>query len=270
MGPLCSFKDLVLDANDVDAVGGFWARVLGREVHAPTTGTSASRRPGGSPDAGLTWIERVPEPRTAKTRVHLDLRLAACRPRPSARGWGDPAARTRRRGALVGPRRPGGQRVLRDAPRAGGVGAARRRLPDAVRARGGLRRPGGDRDVVGRGDRRSPRRAAGVPVPLDRGGPRLPLPVLGVRAGPGAQDREEPAALGRPAPRPRPVPAARGRGDACCESRTTRSAGGCSPTPRATSSAPTRPGDPSGTTSDLRHVRIRGRGARLGSEATSP
>lgn len=67
---LARWKDLVMDAREVDAVAAFWSRVLGRRV--VDRKADGARLDGGSPEE-VIWIDRVPEPRTAKDRVHLDL-----------------------------------------------------------------------------------------------------------------------------------------------------------------------------------------------------
>jgi hypothetical protein len=67
---LARFKDLCMDAADPARLGEFWAAVLGR-----------SWEQGGDGDGRLTgptaqhtiWINRVPEPKTVKHRVHLDI-----------------------------------------------------------------------------------------------------------------------------------------------------------------------------------------------------
>ncbi|MEU4569632.1 VOC family protein [Micromonospora sp. NPDC023956] len=72
--PLARFKDLCLDAPDAHALGGFWARLLDGELvdlHDGDTRIDRHARPG--PES--IWVNRVAEPRTAKTRLHLDLRL---------------------------------------------------------------------------------------------------------------------------------------------------------------------------------------------------
>ncbi|MDG4796824.1 VOC family protein [Micromonospora sp. WMMD1082] len=77
---LARFKDLCLDAADAHALGGFWARIL--DANVVDTGDGDTRidpRPARS-SAESIWVNRVPEPRTVKTRVHLDLRLAEASP----------------------------------------------------------------------------------------------------------------------------------------------------------------------------------------------
>jgi len=70
---VAAFKDLCLDAADPLAVGTFWARALsGRLVEQG--GGDTVVRPGDAPFPLHTlWVNRVPEPRTGKNRVHLDV-----------------------------------------------------------------------------------------------------------------------------------------------------------------------------------------------------
>lgn len=73
---IARFKDLCMDAADTHALAGFWARILGGEVIDTGDGdTRVDVRPGGAGPESI-WVNRVPEPRTTRTRVHLDLRLA--------------------------------------------------------------------------------------------------------------------------------------------------------------------------------------------------
>jgi hypothetical protein len=76
----CSFKDLCLDAVDSEVLASFWGRALSRRVESTDDGGYAVR-PSGHPAENM-WVDPVPEPRLAKTRVHLDLRLAAADPAP--------------------------------------------------------------------------------------------------------------------------------------------------------------------------------------------
>jgi hypothetical protein len=70
------FKSLCMDATDARPLARFWAGALG--------GRSVDLRDGGFrvDRAGVVgneslWIDPVPEPRSGKTRAHMDLRLAA-------------------------------------------------------------------------------------------------------------------------------------------------------------------------------------------------
>ncbi|MFC3500122.1 VOC family protein [Micromonospora krabiensis] len=78
---IARFKDLCLDASDAHQLGAFWARVLDGELVDVGDGDTRIDKPGGV-DAESIWVNRVPEPRTVKTRVHLDLQLTE--PRPAA------------------------------------------------------------------------------------------------------------------------------------------------------------------------------------------
>jgi hypothetical protein len=71
-------KDLCLDANDPEALADWWCAALGyRRARAAEGGD----RPVGEPvlllpgpDGGPPlWINPVPEPKTAKNRLHVDL-----------------------------------------------------------------------------------------------------------------------------------------------------------------------------------------------------
>lgn len=68
--PLVTFKDLCIDAKDVDPMARFWSTALHLGVE-PLDGGEALLR--GSDESRSVWINRVPEVRTVKNRVHLDL-----------------------------------------------------------------------------------------------------------------------------------------------------------------------------------------------------
>lgn len=64
-----------MDAADAHRLGAFWAAVLdGELVDLGDGDTRIDPRAARSP-AESVWVNRVPEPRAAKTRVHLDVRL---------------------------------------------------------------------------------------------------------------------------------------------------------------------------------------------------
>jgi hypothetical protein len=73
--PLVTFKDLCLDASDVSALVGFWARALHLDGEISADDGSGVLR-GDSPGQTV-WINPVPEARTVKSRVHLDLVASA-------------------------------------------------------------------------------------------------------------------------------------------------------------------------------------------------
>ncbi|MEH1028584.1 VOC family protein [Micromonospora profundi] len=92
---IARFKDLCLDAADPHGLGAFWAATLDAEVVDLGDGdTRVDPRSAGS-DAESIWVNRVPEPRAGRTRVHLDLRLAGADPAAllaaGARLVGEPA-----------------------------------------------------------------------------------------------------------------------------------------------------------------------------------
>jgi len=66
-------KSVTFDCADALVVAGFWAAALGGELDTDSTVDKAYvEAPGwGGPNL---WFQRVPEARTAKNRVHLDLR----------------------------------------------------------------------------------------------------------------------------------------------------------------------------------------------------
>ena len=72
-GGVARFRELILDANDPLLVGRFWAGVLGREAEVDADG-DVVLRPGrdGGP---LLVVLTVPEVKTAKNRLHLDVTL---------------------------------------------------------------------------------------------------------------------------------------------------------------------------------------------------
>lgn len=73
---IAHFKDLCLDAADAHRLGAFWAGILdGKLVDTGDGDTRVDPRAARS-DAESIWVNAVPEPRTVKTRVHLDLRMA--------------------------------------------------------------------------------------------------------------------------------------------------------------------------------------------------
>ena len=67
---LARWKDLCLDATDPSAVAGFWAGALSLEASLDDDGDAVLR--GTAPEQTV-WVNRVPEPKSTKNRVHLDL-----------------------------------------------------------------------------------------------------------------------------------------------------------------------------------------------------
>jgi len=69
----CAFKDLCIDVDAPAAMAAFWAGALGLSVETLDTG---AHRLVDDVDEHTVWINRVPEPRTVKQRVHLDVLVA--------------------------------------------------------------------------------------------------------------------------------------------------------------------------------------------------
>jgi len=67
---IARFKDLCLDAGDPARLGAFWAAVLGRTWEA--RGDDEGLLRGPTPQHAI-WVNRVPEAKTVKHRVHLDI-----------------------------------------------------------------------------------------------------------------------------------------------------------------------------------------------------
>ena len=74
---LARWKDLCFDADDVRLAADFWGHTLGLRVEHQEGGDAVLR---GSSPAQTTWVNRVPEPKTVKNRVHLDLVLPSVEP----------------------------------------------------------------------------------------------------------------------------------------------------------------------------------------------
>jgi len=88
-------KSVSFDAADALALAGFWAAVLGSDVDEDSTAEKAFVEAAGWGGPNI-WFTRVPEPKTAKNRVHFDLRA------PGA--MDEEVARLERLGATVARR----------------------------------------------------------------------------------------------------------------------------------------------------------------------
>jgi predicted enzyme related to lactoylglutathione lyase len=94
MIPLATYQKLCLDAVDHTRMGKFWAAVLGWSYRPTPNGEGAVF---GPTDEHTIWMNRVPEPKTVKNRVHLDIyttdlasleRLGATLVQEQQPGWG--------------------------------------------------------------------------------------------------------------------------------------------------------------------------------------
>lgn len=59
---------VTIDANDLEAMAEFWSTLLGVESQIVEHFAFLGPPTGGTP----IWLQRVPEQRTAKNRIHLD------------------------------------------------------------------------------------------------------------------------------------------------------------------------------------------------------
>ena len=66
-------KNVSFDAHDALALATFWAAALGSDVDEDSTAQKAFVEAAGWGGPNI-WFTRVPEPKTAKNRIHLDLR----------------------------------------------------------------------------------------------------------------------------------------------------------------------------------------------------
>jgi catechol 2,3-dioxygenase-like lactoylglutathione lyase family enzyme len=71
---LVTFKDLCMDAADPATLGRFWAELLGLELHLQHDGDAYLTGP--TPQHTI-WVNRVPEPKTSKHRMHLDVNASS-------------------------------------------------------------------------------------------------------------------------------------------------------------------------------------------------
>jgi hypothetical protein len=66
-------KSVTFDCSDALVVGGFWAAALGTDLDEDSTSEKAFVEAAGWGGPNL-WFQQVPEPKTAKNRLHFDLR----------------------------------------------------------------------------------------------------------------------------------------------------------------------------------------------------
>ena len=69
-------KSVSFDAADALALARFWASALGSDVDEDSTDGRAFVEAAGWGGPNI-WFNQVPEPKTAKNRVHFDLRARA-------------------------------------------------------------------------------------------------------------------------------------------------------------------------------------------------
>ena len=66
-------KSVTFDCSDALRLARFWAAALGSDVDEDSTATKAYVEPAGWGGPPL-WFQAVPETKTAKNRLHFDLR----------------------------------------------------------------------------------------------------------------------------------------------------------------------------------------------------
>jgi hypothetical protein len=71
---IARWKDLCIDATDAHRMARFWGELLGLEIDLHADGDAALR--GERPEQTI-WVNTVPELRTVKQRVHLDVVVAS-------------------------------------------------------------------------------------------------------------------------------------------------------------------------------------------------
>ena len=73
-GVIASVGGVVIDVNDLERSAAFWGEVLGQEPGRPRS--NGDYLTVGALE-GATWLvlQRVPESKTVKNRIHLDFRV---------------------------------------------------------------------------------------------------------------------------------------------------------------------------------------------------
>jgi hypothetical protein len=69
-----TYKDLCIDVEDARVSGAFWAGVLGWQLEMHDDGDAHLRDADGRIQV---WLNQVPEPKTVKNRIHIDVRAAS-------------------------------------------------------------------------------------------------------------------------------------------------------------------------------------------------
>ena len=70
---LATYKDLCLDATDARLLGGFWAAALRLDLQPCGPDSTGDHKLLGPTPEHTIWVNRVPEPKTVKHRLHLDV-----------------------------------------------------------------------------------------------------------------------------------------------------------------------------------------------------
>jgi predicted enzyme related to lactoylglutathione lyase len=70
--------EIVIDCNDPERVAQFWGAVLGWEVQRTDGGELWMSATGGYDARPFLVFEPVPEPKTVKDRIHIDINPMGC------------------------------------------------------------------------------------------------------------------------------------------------------------------------------------------------
>jgi predicted enzyme related to lactoylglutathione lyase len=74
--PPSRLRDICIDCTDHHRLAQFWAEVLGYTIRPTPPGVADDSIALDPPPGGLRiWCNKVPEPKTVKNRVHLDINL---------------------------------------------------------------------------------------------------------------------------------------------------------------------------------------------------
>lgn len=68
--PLATYKDLCIDVSDARVSGAYWSTMLGWDLELHDDGDAHLRDAAGRVQL---WLNVVPEPKTVKNRIHLDV-----------------------------------------------------------------------------------------------------------------------------------------------------------------------------------------------------
>jgi predicted enzyme related to lactoylglutathione lyase len=71
---LATYKDLCIDVEDARVSGAFWAATLGWQLEMHDDGDAHLRDADGRIQV---WLNQVPEPKTVKNRIHIDVNAAS-------------------------------------------------------------------------------------------------------------------------------------------------------------------------------------------------
>lgn len=116
-------KTVTWDCHDALVLARFWAAALGSDVDEDSTSAKAFVEAVGW-GAPNMWFNQVPEPKSAKNRLHFDLRAPA-EMAAEVGGWRHSAPRS----CAAAPRLPSCA-----IPRAMSSASSRARLPDQARS----------------------------------------------------------------------------------------------------------------------------------------